>query len=147
MALYILQLIVPDVESVLAIIATNTYGAHSYVWNVFTAGFFNDNVAMALVVSLSLIVMGRFLVSSWGPSEFLSYVIFVNFTVGCGIFVAQIFYYMTSFSYMYLEQPVSGGMGILSALIITIKQRLPDVRSNPSSSMLQTFARTLISLS
>jgi hypothetical protein len=79
------------------------------------------------VVSLSLIVMGRFLVSSWGSAEFLRYVIFVNFTVGCGIFVAQIFYYMTSFSYKYLEDPVSGGMGILSALVVTIKQRLPDV--------------------
>mmetsp|Transcript_44155 Transcript_44155/g.107912 ORF Transcript_44155/g.107912 Transcript_44155/m.107912 type:complete len:381 (-) Transcript_44155:179-1321(-) len=126
MGLYLSQLVVPDVESVLAIIATNTYGAHSYVWNVFTAGFFNDNIAMTLAVSLSLIVMGRYLVSSWGSREFISYVVFTNFTVGCGIFVAQIFYYMTSFSYSYLEQPVSGGMGILSALMITIKQRLPD---------------------
>jgi hypothetical protein len=71
--------------------------------------------------------MGRFLEAGWGAAEFLRFVIFTNFTVGCGIFVAQIFYYRTSFSYKYLEDPVSGGMGILSALVVTIKQRLPDV--------------------
>jgi len=123
---YLLQLGFPSLESYFAIIATNTYGAHSYVWNIFTAGFFNDNLAMTLAVSLALIVMGRFLVTSWGATEFVRFVCFTNFTVGCGIFVAQIFYYMTSFRYSYLEVPVSGGMGILSALVVTIKQHLGD---------------------
>ena len=45
-SVYILQLIFPGLQDFLAIIATNTYGAHSYVWNIFTAGFFNDNIAM-----------------------------------------------------------------------------------------------------
>ena len=80
-----------------------------------------------LAVALSLIVMGRYLVASWGSHEFLRYTLFVNSTVGFGIFVAQIFYYMTSFKYRYLEVPVSGGMGILAALVVTIKQRLGDV--------------------
>jgi hypothetical protein len=180
-SVYILQLIFPGLQDFLAIIATNTYGAHSYVWNIFTAGFFNDNIAMVpslklqrhsflarrsasrplasfpkaaqprrldtppctacrptltcspsrprqtLAVALSLIVMGRYLVASWGSHEFLRYTIFVNSAVGFGIFVAQIFYYMTSFKYRYLEVPVSGGMGILAALVVTIKQRLGDV--------------------
>ena len=44
--LYVLGQVVPGTESVLAIKATNTYGAHSYVWNVFTASFFNTSIIM-----------------------------------------------------------------------------------------------------
>jgi hypothetical protein len=50
--LYLLQLAFHDVENYLAIIATNTYGAHSYIWNVFTAGFFNDNIAMVSIMRI-----------------------------------------------------------------------------------------------
>ena len=46
MVLYGLGQLLPGVESVLAMKATNTYGSHSYVWNLFTAGFFNTNIFM-----------------------------------------------------------------------------------------------------
>ena len=47
---YLLYLIFPTSESVFAMKATNTYGAHSYVWNLFTAGFYNTNILMVCVV-------------------------------------------------------------------------------------------------
>ncbi len=48
-ALYFMGLMFPNVGNVLALKATNTYGSHSYIWNIFTAGFFNTN---PLIVSL-----------------------------------------------------------------------------------------------
>jgi hypothetical protein len=48
--LYLLGKLVPGTESVLAIKATNTYGAHSYVWNVFTASFFNTSFVMVFTL-------------------------------------------------------------------------------------------------
>jgi hypothetical protein len=34
---------------------------------------------------------------------------------------------MSSFNYHYLEEPVNGGAGIVLALIMSVKQRVPDV--------------------
>lgn len=63
-------------ESVLAMKATNTYGAHSYVWNVFTAGFFNKSLVLAIVMAFLYLVMGRFLVPAWGSVELLRFIFF-----------------------------------------------------------------------
>lgn len=126
MGLYLLGLLVPSAESVLAIKATNTYGAHSYIWNVFTAGFFNTSIIMALLVSLAFLVMGRFLVPEWGGGELLRFLSFSNLGTGIMVFICQIFYYMTSFNYKYLEQPISGGVGLIAAFAVTVKQRLPE---------------------
>jgi hypothetical protein len=53
-ALYLLSLLLPSSESVFAMKATNTYGSHSYVWNVFTAGFYNTNIIMVCCLTLNL---------------------------------------------------------------------------------------------
>jgi len=89
-ALYALGQLVPSVESVLAIKATNTYGAHSYVWNVFTAGFFSTSILLALATALVYLVMGRFLVPAWGSVEFLRFIFFSNFFTGIIIFFTQV---------------------------------------------------------
>jgi hypothetical protein len=80
----------------------------------------------AFTSALTFIVMGRFL-CNWGNFDFLRFVIFSNLAIGLCTFICQIFLYMTSFNYKYLEQPVSGGMGLIAAFIVTIKQRLPEV--------------------
>ncbi len=69
--------------------------------------------------------MGRFL-SNWSSCDLLRFVCFSNLAVGLCTFMCQIFLYMTSFNYKHLEQPVSGGMGIIAAFVVTIKQRLPE---------------------
>ena len=51
--------------------ATNTYGAHAYIWNLFTAGFFNNSILLALAMAVMFLVMGRFLVPTWGGKELL----------------------------------------------------------------------------
>ncbi|KAJ1484819.1 hypothetical protein T484DRAFT_1795857 [Baffinella frigidus] len=70
--LYVLGQVVPGTESVLAMKATNTYGSHSYVWNVFTASFFNTSLIMAILVVFTFIVMGRFLIPPWTSTEMSS---------------------------------------------------------------------------
>uniref|UniRef100_A0A7S4PR28 Uncharacterized protein n=1 Tax=Guillardia theta TaxID=55529 RepID=A0A7S4PR28_GUITH len=124
--LYVLAQLVPSLESILAIKATNTYGAHSYIWNVFTAGFFNTNIVLAILLALTFLIMGRWLVPSWGSAEFVKYIFFSNLCVGLSVFISQIVYYMASFNYKFLEMPISGGIGIIAALIVTIKQKLPE---------------------
>eukprot|EP00960_Hanusia_phi_P053970 762513-Hanusia_phi.AAC.3 len=142
--LYLLAQLVPSLESILAIKATNTYGAHSYIWNVFTAGFFNTSIILVMIpflllclnldgfrsqaifLALTFLIMGRWLVPSWGSAEFVKYVFFSNLCVGLSVFISQIVYYMASFNYKYLEMPISGGIGIIAALIVTIKQKLPE---------------------
>jgi len=126
MVLYLIDKVVPGVESVLAIKATNTYGAHSYVWNVMTAGFFNNNIGMALSMAVVFLVMGRFLVPAWGHVEFVRFILFSNLLSGIIVFFTQIAYYMCTFNYKQLELPISGGWPIIAALLVAIKQRLPD---------------------
>jgi len=89
-ALYVMGQLIPGLESVLAIKATNTYGAHSYVWNVLTAGFFNTSILLTLVMVVVFLVMGRFLVPAWGSVEFLRFVVFSNFFTGIVIFFVQV---------------------------------------------------------
>mmetsp|Transcript_50843 Transcript_50843/g.82199 ORF Transcript_50843/g.82199 Transcript_50843/m.82199 type:complete len:349 (+) Transcript_50843:54-1100(+) len=124
--LYAMGQLIPGLESVLAIKATNTYGAHSYIWNVFTAGFFNNSIVLALVMAIAFLVMGRFLVPAWGSIELLRFMFFANLFTGIIIFFSQIIYYMCTFNYKYLEAPISGGWPLLAAFLVTIKQRLPD---------------------
>ena len=57
---YLLYLFVPSSESVFAMKATNTYGAHSYVWNLFTAGFYNTNIFMVWIS-----ILGCFLIAHY----------------------------------------------------------------------------------
>ena len=87
-----------------------------------------------------VIIMGRFL-SDWSSVEFVRFTAFSSLIVGICAFFCQIFMYMTSFNYKHLEHPVSGGMGIIAAFVMTIKQRLPEVHHDhePPSSEIVCF--------
>jgi len=126
LVLYVLGQVFPGLESVLAMKATNTYGAHAYIWNLFTAGFFNNSILLALAMAVMFLVMGRFLVPTWGGKELLRFLFFTDLLTGVIMFCAQIVYYMLSFNYQHLERPVSGGWPMIAALLVTIKQRVPD---------------------
>ena len=66
--------------------ATNTYGAHAYVWNLFTAGFFNNSILLALAMAVMFLVMGRFLVPTWGGKELLRFLFFTDLLTGVIMF-------------------------------------------------------------
>jgi membrane associated rhomboid family serine protease len=90
MALWVLGQIFPGLESVLALKANNTYGAHSYLWNVFTAGFYNSSFILALGMALLFLLMGRFLVPVWGPAEFVRFLLFTSLLSGVIVFFTQV---------------------------------------------------------
>ena len=94
----------------------------------------------AVTLAVTFIVMGRFL-SNWSSFDLLRFVIFSNLAVGLCSFMCQIFLYMTSFNYKHLEQPVSGGMGLIAAFVVTIKQRLPEVLSPPPTILFEVKCR------
>ena len=113
----------PEVANYVALVPGKTL---PYVWNVFTCSYFEQRVVSLVASCISLLVLGSVLEPVWGSKEFLKFLFLVNLSVGCCAFVACLITYFALYKEQMLYGKLSGFQGCIAALVVGIKQVMPD---------------------
>jgi len=113
----------PEVANYVALVPGKTL---PYVWNVFTCGYFEQRVVSLVVGCISLLVMGSVLEPVWGSKGFLKFLFLINLSVGCCAFVVCLISYLAVYSEKMLYGKLSGFQGAIAALVVGVKQVMPD---------------------
>lgn len=79
---------------------------------------------------VGLLLFGKVLEPLWGAKELLKFIFIVNLSTSACVFVTTIVLYYITQEESYLYTPVSGFYGVLSGLLVGIKQILPDQELN-----------------
>lgn len=82
----------------------------------------------AAVDMLGVMYLGRLVEPIWGAAEFVHFVVVVNICVGACTFVTMYTLYIVTRSQFYLFAKFSGFHGILAALMVALRQLLPEER-------------------
>lgn len=93
-----------------------------------TAGYYEMGLVGAAVDMLGLMYLGRLVEPIWGASELIHFVVVVNLCVGACTFVTMYTLYVITRSQFYLFAKFSGFHGILAALMVALRQLLPEER-------------------
>ncbi|CAD6244733.1 unnamed protein product, partial [Miscanthus lutarioriparius] len=83
-----------------------------------------------IVSIVGLLLFGKVLESLWGAKELLKFIFIVNLSTSACVFVTTIVLYYITQEESYLYTPVSRFCGVLSGLLVGIKQILPDQELN-----------------
>ncbi|KAL1532193.1 Rhomboid-like protein 19 [Salvia divinorum] len=114
---------IPTAVSYLALIPAKTI---TFGWNLITAGFVEQTIYGVVISIVGLLFVGRTLEPIWGSREFFKFIFVVNLLTSFCIFTAAISMYYFTMEEIYLYKPISGFQGILSGLLVGIKQIIPD---------------------
>ena len=93
-----------------------------------TAGYYEMSAVGATVDMLGVMYLGRLVEPIWGAAEFVHFVVIVNLCVGACTFVTMYTLYIITRSQFYLFAKFSGFHGILAALMVALRQLLPEER-------------------
>jgi membrane associated rhomboid family serine protease len=104
----------------------STYGQHSFVWNLFTSGLYEDRIGSFLLNFVAILLLGRRLEDQFGTKEYARFIGVSNLIVGVFMFLVLIVRYMTSLKILFLHQPVYGSFGIVSAMVVALKHVAAD---------------------
>ena len=122
---YLVNLVLPFFATYLALVPEKTIPC---VWNVFTSGFYEMNVFGLAVDAVGVMYLGRLLEPIWGTREFVNFVVVVQTCVGVAAFVTMYLLYVATASQFYLFAKFSGFHGVLAALMVALRQQLPEER-------------------
>ena len=122
---YLVNLVLPFSATYLALVPEKTIPC---VWNVFTSGFYEMNVFGLAVDAVGVMYLGRLLEPIWGTREFVNFVVVVQTCVGVAAFVTMYLLYVATASQFYLFAKFSGFHGVLAALMVALRQQLPEER-------------------
>lgn len=125
---YIAVQIVPSIITYVALIPARTI---PFGWNLITAGYIEQTLHGVLSSTIGLLFIGKFLEPVWGSREFLKFVFIVNFLTSVCVFITAISLYYVTMQENYLYLPLSGFSGVLSGLLVGIKQIIPDQELSP----------------
>ncbi|CAN6289397.1 unnamed protein product [Urochloa humidicola] len=124
---HILVQLFPSAAGYLALIPARTI---PFAWNLVTAGYIEQTIPGVIVSIVGLILFGKVLEPLWGAKELLKFIFIVNLSTSVCVFVTTIVLYYITQEESYLYTPLSGFYGVLSALLVGIKQILPDQELN-----------------
>ncbi|KAI3705551.1 hypothetical protein L1987_75790 [Smallanthus sonchifolius] len=120
--------IFPSVLTYVALIPARTI---PFGWNLITAGYIEQTVHGVLSSTLGLLFIGKLLEPIWGSREFLKFIFIVNFLTSVCVFITAISLYYITMQENYLYMPLSGFSGVLSGLLVGVKQIIPDQEISP----------------
>nr|XP_043618180.1 rhomboid-like protein 19 isoform X2 [Erigeron canadensis] len=118
----------PTILSYLALIPARTI---PFGWNLITAGYIEQTVHGVLSSTIGLLFIGKLLEPIWGSREFLKFIFIVNFLTSVCVFITAISLYYVTMQENYLYLPLSGFSGVLSGLLVGVKQIIPDQEFSP----------------
>ncbi|CAN6325171.1 unnamed protein product [Urochloa humidicola] len=124
---HILVQLFPSAAGYLALIPARTI---PFTWNLVTAGYIEQTIPGVIVSIVGLILFGKVLEPLWGAKELLKFIFIVNLSTSVCVFVTTIVLYYITQEESYLYTPLSGFYGVLSGLLVGIKQILPDQELN-----------------
>ncbi|PAN49596.1 hypothetical protein PAHAL_9G458800 [Panicum hallii] len=124
---HILVRLFPSAASYLALIPAR---AIPFAWNLVTAGYVEQTIPGVIVSIVGLLLFGKVLEPLWGAKELLKFIFIVNLSTSVCVFVTAIVLYYITQEESYLYTPLSGFYGVLSGLLVGIKQMLPDQELN-----------------
>ncbi|KAG2540615.1 rhomboid-like protein 19 [Panicum virgatum] len=124
---HILVQLFPSAAGYLALIPARTI---PFAWNLVTAGYVEQTVPGVIVSIVGLLLFGKVLEPLWGAKELLKFIFIVNLLTSACVFVTTIVLYYITQEESYLYTPLSGFYGVLSGLLVGIKQILPDQELN-----------------
>lgn len=125
---YIAVQIVPSILTYVALIPARTI---PFGWNLLTAGYVEQTVHGVISSTVGLLFIGKLLEPIWGTREFLKFIFIVNFLTSVCVFITTISLYYVTMQENYLYTPLSGFSGVLSGLLVGIKQIIPDQEFSP----------------
>ncbi|WVZ57005.1 hypothetical protein U9M48_007453 [Paspalum notatum var. saurae] len=120
---HVLVQLFPSAATYLTLIPARTI---PFAWNLVTAGYIEQTIPGAIVSILGLLLFGKVLEPLWGAKELLKFIFIVNLSTSACVFVTTIMLYYITQEESYLYTPLSGFYGVLSGLLVGIKQNLPD---------------------
>ncbi|XP_066379754.1 rhomboid-like protein 19 isoform X1 [Miscanthus floridulus] len=124
---HILVHLFPSAATYLTLIPARTI---PFAWNLVTAGYIEQTIPGVIVSIVGLLLFGKVLEPLWGAKELLKFIFIVNLSTSACVFVTTIVLYYITQEESYLYTPVSGFYGVLSGLLVGIKQILPDQELN-----------------
>ncbi|KAG2647229.1 rhomboid-like protein 19 [Panicum virgatum] len=117
----------PSAVTYLALIPARTI---PFAWNLITAGYVEQTIPGVIVSTIGLLLFGKLLEPLWGSKELSKFIFIVNFSTSACVFITAIVLYYITQQEIYLYTPLSGFYGVLSGLLVGIKQLLPDQELN-----------------
>ncbi|XP_010534279.1 PREDICTED: rhomboid-like protein 19 [Tarenaya hassleriana] len=120
---HIVVRLIPASVPYLALIPSRTI---PFAWNLITAGYLELTIYGVVFSTLGLLFMGKLLEPVWGSKEFLKFIFVVNILTSLCVFVTAIALYYITRVENYLYMPLAGFHGVLAALLVGIKQIIPD---------------------
>ncbi|CAN6300852.1 unnamed protein product [Urochloa humidicola] len=124
---HILVQLFPSAAGYLTLIPARTI---PFAWNLVTAGYIEQTIPGVIVSIVGLLLFGKVLEPLWGAKELLKFIFIVNLSTSACVFVTAIVLYYITQEESYLYTPLSGFYGVLSGLLVGIKQILPDQELN-----------------
>uniref|UniRef100_A0A0A9CXP0 Rhomboid-like protein 19 n=1 Tax=Arundo donax TaxID=35708 RepID=A0A0A9CXP0_ARUDO len=124
---HILVQLLPSATDYLALIPARTI---PFAWNLITAGYIEQTIPGVTVSIVGLLLFGKVLEPLWGAKELLKFIFVVNLSTSVCVFITAIVFYYITQEESYLYTPLSGFYGVLSGLLVGIKQILPDQELN-----------------
>ncbi|OEL37546.1 Rhomboid-like protein 19 [Dichanthelium oligosanthes] len=124
---HILVQLFPSATGYLALIPARTI---PFAWNLATAGYIEQTIPGVIVSIVGLLLFGKVLEPLWGAKELLKFIFIINLSTSACVFVTTIVLYYITQDESYLYTPLSGFYGVLSGLLVGIKQILPDQELN-----------------
>ncbi|KAL6648118.1 hypothetical protein ACP70R_012342 [Stipagrostis hirtigluma subsp. patula] len=124
---HVLVQLFPSAATYLALIPSRTI---PFAWNLLTAGYIEQTIPGVIVSIVGLLLLGKLLEPLWGSKELLKFIFIVNLSTSVCVFITAIVLYYVTQEESYLYTPLSGFYGVLSGLLVGIKQILPDLELN-----------------
>ncbi|KAM0837486.1 hypothetical protein ACQ4PT_061608 [Festuca glaucescens] len=124
---HLLVQLFPSAVNYLALIPARTI---PFAWNLITAGYVEQTIPGVIISIIGLLLFGKLLEPLWGTKELSKFVFIVNFSTSMCVFVTAIALYYVTQQETYLYTPLSGFYGVLSGLLVGIKQLMPDQELN-----------------
>ncbi|KAM3383748.1 hypothetical protein ACQJBY_008428 [Aegilops geniculata] len=124
---HLLVQLFPSAVNYLALIPARTI---PFAWNLITAGYVEQTIPGVIISIIGLLLFGKLLEPLWGTKELSKFVFIVNFSTSMCVFVTAIAVYYVTQQESYLYTPLSGFYGVLSGLLVGIKQLMPEMELN-----------------
>ncbi|KAE8792768.1 rhomboid-like protein 19 [Hordeum vulgare] len=124
---HLLVQLFPSAINYLALIPARTI---PFAWNLITAGYVEQTIPGVIISIIGLLLFGKLLEPLWGTKELSKFVFVVNFSTSMCVFITAIAVYYVTQQESYLYTPLSGFYGVLSGLLVGIKQLMPDQELN-----------------
>uniref|UniRef100_A0A0E0EFG3 BTB domain-containing protein n=1 Tax=Oryza meridionalis TaxID=40149 RepID=A0A0E0EFG3_9ORYZ len=117
----------PSAVTYLALVPGRTI---PFAWNLITGGYVELTIPGVIISIVGLLLFGKLLEPLWGSKELSKFIFVVNFSTSLCVFITAIALYYTTQEESYLYAPLSGFYGVLTGLLVGIKQLMSEQELN-----------------